>query len=672
MRSSRGRPKISLRYSESMPRHRLLSDFWPLLLAVAVCAPRAQSQGAVGFAASQRANDVQTIDASRLYDVINLDAPWRFQAEAGRNSKSDARYADTSFDDSAWTLLKPNQTLSSAGLPVLTGGYAWARIHLHVLNATGPLGIAIAHRSGLPYAVFANGRQIDTSRSEGARLNQHDPPFAIALPQGTDLVVAIRFFVPGKTMIGPIQFFPLRGVQIGPLATLRDATELARIDEFDTDSLSTLISVLLFFAFVPLSLALYLAQRDHSEYLWLGLYCFFTAASETCRLVNESGIVVDGNLNVLLWRFSGFLGAACSLEFVMRFARFKSRRMARALQIMFLIVPPLGPAGHEQLFEMIFVPLMLLWFGFLIFLLVFAYRRRIPEAKLLIPPFAVEILVVAYRYAAQIFPKSVAFPPPIRVGRVAFDILDLSEALLFLGILAVMFYRFIRVTKDEERSAAELAAARSTQQLLLARASQSTPGFKVETVYYPASEVGGDFFFVAPSPSGSLVVVVGDVSGKGLIAAMRVAMVLGVLRREDSREPTQILHNLNEALLAQGELGFTTGCCIRLEQDGQFLLANAGHIAPYIDGQEITTPPALPLGIAPGQQYEEVIGNLEAYQKLVLISDGVLEARSTTGELLGFDRLAALTRKSAREIADAAKNFGQEDDITVVLLNLAS
>jgi serine phosphatase RsbU (regulator of sigma subunit) len=153
---------------------------------------------------------------------------------------------------------------------------------------------------------------------------------------------------------------------------------------------------------------------------------------------------------------------------------------------------------------------------------------------------------------------------------------------------------------------------------------------------------------------------------------MRVAMVLGVLRREDSREPTQILHNLNEALLAQGELGFTTGCCIRLEQDGQFLLANAGHIAPYIDGQEITTPPALPLGIAPGQQYEEVIGNLEAYQKLVLISDGVLEARSTTGELLGFDRLAALTRKSAREIADAAKNFGQEDDITVVLLNLAS
>jgi serine phosphatase RsbU (regulator of sigma subunit) len=169
-------------------------------------------------------------------------------------------------------------------------------------------------------------------------------------------------------------------------------------------------------------------------------------------------------------------------------------------------------------------------------------------------------------------------------------------------------------------------------------------------------------------PSGGLIAIIGDVSGKGLIAAMRVAMILGVLRREDSFEPAQILHNLNEALLTKGEAGFTTACCVQIEPGGRYTLANAGHIAPYIDGREVQTPPALPLGVAPDQLYATVTGDLAANQKLVLLSDGVVEARSATGELFGFDRLAQLTLKPAREIADTAKDFGQEDDITVLTL----
>jgi GAF domain-containing protein len=220
--------------------------------------------------------------------------------------------------------------------------------------------------------------------------------------------------------------------------------------------------------------------------------------------------------------------------------------------------------------------------------------------------------------------------------------------------------------------AAELHAASTVQQLLLQSASCATPGFQVNSVYLPASEVGGDFFLVSSAPDGSLTAIVGDVSGKGLTAAMRVAMILGALRRETSHDPGEILSGLNNVLIAQGQLGFTTACCVLIAPSGEYGLANAGHIAPYLAGREIATPPALPLGLVPDQTYELVQGRLAPGEQLVLLSDGVPEARSQTGELYGFERLPSLTKNSAQEIAEAAKQFGQEDDITVLTLALAT
>jgi hypothetical protein len=216
--------------------------------------------------------------------------------------------------------------------------------------------------------------------------------------------------------------------------------------------------------------------------------------------------------------------------------------------------------------------------------------------------------------------------------------------------------------------AAELQAASTVQQLLLLSASGETPGFQVESVYLPASEVGGDFFFVSPAPDGSLIAIVGDVAGKGLTAAMRVAMILGALRRETSHDPGDILYGLNNVLCTQDQPGFTTACCIRVWPSGDYELANAGHIPPYLSGRELDTPPALPLGLVPAQTYELVRGHLEPGQRLVMVSDGVPEARSQTGELYGFDRLADLSLRSARDIAETAQHFGHEDDITVLTL----
>lgn len=228
----------------------------------------------------------------------------------------------------------------------------------------------------------------------------------------------------------------------------------------------------------------------------------------------------------------------------------------------------------------------------------------------------------------------------------------------------------VEAARERAAYAAELQAASSVQQLLLAGASRPTPGFKVESVYLPASEVGGDFFFVSPAPDGSLTAILGDVSGKGLPAAMRVAMILGAIRRESSHDPRDILAGLNNVLIAQGQLGFTTGCCIRISLDGSFSLANAGHIAPYVSGREVVSPSSLPLGIAEAQSYELVHGKLEPEEHIVLLSDGVPESRSKSGELYGFERLNHLTQLAARDIAETARAFGQEDDITVLTIRL--
>ena len=237
---------------------------------------------------------------------------------------------------------------------------------------------------------------------------------------------------------------------------------------------------------------------------------------------------------------------------------------------------------------------------------------------------------------------------------------------------AMLCAEMVETARERAAYAAELQAASTVQQLLLQSAWQATPGFEVNSVYMPASEVGGDFFFIAPTPDGSITAVVGDVSGKGLTAAMRVAMILGALRRETSCDPSAILAGLNNVLIAQGQLGFTTACCVRIALTGDYTLANAGHVSPYVSGREVCAPPALPLGLVPDQRYASVEGKLFPSESLVLLSDGVLEARAADGELYGFDRLPALTLQPAQQIAETAQLFGQDDDITVLTLRLTA
>jgi serine phosphatase RsbU (regulator of sigma subunit) len=218
-----------------------------------------------------------------------------------------------------------------------------------------------------------------------------------------------------------------------------------------------------------------------------------------------------------------------------------------------------------------------------------------------------------------------------------------------------------------------LEAARSVQAFLLGREA-SAPGYTVESAYLPAQEVGGDFFQTIAGPNSSLLAVIGDVAGKGLQAAMRVSMLIGVVRTSPEYSPAALLRKLNGVLLQDGSSGFTTCLAARLDADGTVTIANAGHLSPYINGRELAIDGGLPLGVADGIDYSEQTFPFIAGDVMLLMSYGVVEARNSTAELLGFERMAqtAASVTGASALAATASAFGQDDDITVLLLRRAA
>jgi serine phosphatase RsbU (regulator of sigma subunit) len=166
-------------------------------------------------------------------------------------------------------------------------------------------------------------------------------------------------------------------------------------------------------------------------------------------------------------------------------------------------------------------------------------------------------------------------------------------------------------------------------------------------------------------------VVVGDVSGKGLRAAMTVSAIIGALRTMPPLPPARILAALNRGLVGQVS-GFVTCCVARIATGGLMTIANAGNPAPYCNGEEMAVEPGLPLGLLAEVSYAETHCQIAPGERLTFVSDGVIEATNPQGELYGFDRTQAISTESANQIAQTAGLFGQEDDITVVTLTRES
>ena len=152
---------------------------------------------------------------------------------------------------------------------------------------------------------------------------------------------------------------------------------------------------------------------------------------------------------------------------------------------------------------------------------------------------------------------------------------------------------------------------------------------------------------------------------------MVVSLVVGVIqsRREDA--PREIAAELNRVLCGRIDNGFVTCLCVRLDRAGAFEAVNAGHLAPLLQGVEVQVPGGLPLGLDVEAVWIAVKGTLRPGARLTLLSDGVVEA-SAEGELFGFERTREISVRAAGEIAETARLWGQNDDITVVTVRKAA
>jgi serine phosphatase RsbU (regulator of sigma subunit) len=260
--------------------------------------------------------------------------------------------------------------------------------------------------------------------------------------------------------------------------------------------------------------------------------------------------------------------------------------------------------------------------------------------------------------------------PSFHAGSYELPLGGVSDFIFLTAILIFLVLRTVGIARRHALAAAELEAARVVQQVLVPEEVPTVAGFALESVYKPAGQVGGDFFQIVAIVGGGILVAIGDVSGKGMPAAMTVSLLVGTLRTlaHYTQSPGKILAAINERMLGRNNGGFTTCLCVRVDADGAMTAANAGHLAPYLNGQEVALENGLPLGLAAESSYPESTGRLAPGARLTLLTDGVVEAQSPAGDLFGFDRTAAIATQSAEEIAQAAQAFGQEDDITVLTL----
>ena len=141
---------------------------------------------------------------------------------------------------------------------------------------------------------------------------------------------------------------------------------------------------------------------------------------------------------------------------------------------------------------------------------------------------------------------------------------------MLIAVVAVLPLRFARSRRDEERLAGEMESARTVQQVLIPNEIPPVPGFQIHCVYKPAGQVGGDFFQVIPLASGGALIVVGDVSGKGMPAAMTVSLLVGTFLTlaHYTQRPSEILGSMNRRMLSRSQGGFTTCVVLRIEPQG--------------------------------------------------------------------------------------------------------
>jgi serine phosphatase RsbU (regulator of sigma subunit) len=266
------------------------------------------------------------------------------------------------------------------------------------------------------------------------------------------------------------------------------------------------------------------------------------------------------------------------------------------------------------------------------------------------------------------------------------DLLMTVERGLEAHNLALENERFRRELIRRERLARELEIARDIQRYILPTECPRIEGYAMAVEYHPAREVGGDLYDFDWNPAtGALQIVIGDVSGKSIPAALYGAVFSGQMRSlfAQSRSPAEILAFLNSSLLARYQVGnYIAVACLRLEvPQGRCLIANGGMPFPYLarsgELHQIAVA-GIPLGLMEVRTYREDELHFEKGDTLLLISDGILDALNPEGEMYDSERLAQsiqsnisggisqCVRNLYHGVSEFSRNAEAHDDITII------
>jgi sigma-B regulation protein RsbU (phosphoserine phosphatase) len=637
---------------------------------------------------AQTTTDIPAIfDYARDRDpMISLNGVWRFHP--GDDPDGKLGWAKPDFDDSSWPLLRSNAGWGEQGYRGYTG-FAWYRFKVLLPNEHRTWAISLP-RLLTSYQVFADDRlvgQFGGLPPHAEYLAGFDQLFVLPpdLPSpGHAVTFAIRVWQrPGVP----------RGVSGGPTATTRvgELEALKTQQTYDawgrfwagsSGNVLMLLNLLAAFA----GLFLFWMRPQDREYLWFGIYEALTGLDHLILDYYHFHPVPGWILSLLDYAFSG---ASWLFFLLFVFALLNGRRN----WLFWAAVATVVVTGLAQTALMMnWIPLLqfdLIWalalvpyFCCILALLYQKAARGVGEARLMLVPVALcyvcwlaRILLGGFAVSGHDWIVRV-FHWFFEVSRRPFPISvnDLADLLMLIAVVAVLPLRFARSRRDEERLAGEMASARAVQQVLIPNEIPPVPGFAIHCVYKPAGQVGGDFFQVVPLSCGGALIAVGDVSGKGMPAAMTVSLLVGTFRTlaRYTQRPSEILASMNRRMLSRSQGGFTTCIVLHMDSQGTMTIANAGHLAPYLAGQEIAIDNGFPLGITEDTDYAEVSAQLSGDAQLTLYTDGVIEARARSGELFGFERGAALSNQPAEVIAQTAQSFGQDDDITVLTVRFAS
>jgi hypothetical protein len=620
---------------------------------------------------------------------VALAGPWKFHVG------DDPAWAQIDFNDSGWedVDLTPGRTGVAPGWTARGhagySGYAWYRIQVEVQGAKRSLALKMPDSFDDAYQVFVNGQRL----GEFGKFTDHGVtaysglPTAFRLPKTVRdgrIVIAVRTWMDSAT---PFNSPAAGGLREPPeLGFASVITSLVRLDWDDQGHLvgSGFLEMLILLMALVFALALFWLDREERSYLWLALVCV---------------AILLGNAIVLLDNFTTWIGLTTSVLLIDVIAKpleiglwvifwgywFRLQPIRVLHRVVWSLVvvlaigtamlrPPLYGAHvpvHAAVFLNPFLLTVKLGLGVLLFLVAYrGFRKNRGEGVMA----AVAVLlafIANYNHELRLILGKVTFT----VFDFAINLGSISTMLSLLLITVMLLGRFITAQRAKEQWKLEIAQARHVQQVLIPNTLPELNDLHIDSEYRPAREVGGDFFQIVPNKDGTSLIAFGDVTGKGLQAGMLVALIIGAIRSaaEHDNSPRRILEVLNEQL-CERESASATCMVLRFTPGGAVELANAGQLPPYRNGVEMQIEGALPLGILPGMDFPVTLFELEPGDSLLIMSDGVAEAQNAQGELFGFERIEQMLRNphTTGDIATAAQEFGQTDDILVLRIERAA